>query len=323
MHRHDRHGTRPYVIPVAILSVSFLACAVAVPADERVTAVDRQGVTSVEHNGKPLLEYRSQPNPMKLYVSRWYTPQGTQVLRDSPHDHVHHRALMYAIGIDGCDFWSEEPADQYGRQLAADAVQVTARTANGRSQVVIRQPITWVDTAGQVLATESRTITAHCDVIPAASLLTWAFTLTPTEAKPEIELWGRHYFGLGMRFVETMDTGAELMFAGDAPSVEVRGSEKLTRATWCAMRGTAEGKPITVAMFDAPGNPRHPATWFTMDTPFAYLSATMNLDAEKLTISRQQPLQAQYGVAIWDGTVDAAVIERAYRTWLELATGHQ
>jgi hypothetical protein len=320
MHRSCRYSIGPCVIQVATLAVSCVTSALAAPQDARITAVDRDGVTSVEYNGQPLLEYRSQPNPMKLYIARWYTPQGTQVLRDSPHDHVHHRALMYAIGIDGCDFWSEEPADQYGRQLAAEAVQVAARTANGRSELVIRQPIHWVSPAGQVLATESRTITADCNVVPSASLLTWAFSLTPTEAKPKIELWGRHYFGLGMRFVESMDTGAALLFAGDAPSVAVRGSERLTRATWCAMQGTADGKPITVAMFDAPGNPRHPATWFTMDAPFAYLSATLNLDAEKLTVSRQQPLQAKYGVAVWDGTVDAADIDRAYHTWLELAT---
>lgn len=333
MHRPCSDWRWLCAIRLATLSIGSLICAIAAPTSaqtttEQITASDAQGVTTVEHNGKPLLEYQSQSHPMKLYVSRWYTPQGTQVLRDSPHDHVHHRALMYALGIDDCDFWSEEPADQFGRQRAAGAVQLASRSADGRSQVVIRQPIDWVNPAGQVLATESRTITADCGVVPSASLLTWALTLTPTEAKPEVELWGRHYFGLGMRFVESMDTGAEFVFAGDAQGVDVRGSEKLTRAVWCAIHGTADGKPITVAMFDAPDNPRSPAAWFTMNVPFAYLSATLNLDDEtsspgaaKLTISRQQPLRVRYGVAAWDGTIGPAEIDRAYHTWVERMIG--
>jgi hypothetical protein len=117
-----------------------------------------------------------------------------------------------------------------------------------------------------------------------------------------------------MRFVESMDTGGEFLTPAEEEGVVVQGTEKATRATWSAFHGNADGKPVTVAMFDAPDNPRHPATWFTMTAPFAYLSATMNL-TEKMTISRDQPLKAKYGVAVWDGTVDKAEIERVYQAW--------
>ncbi len=123
---------------------------------------DQGGVTSIQHDGQLLLEYRSQPNPMKVYVSKWCTPQGTQVLRDSPHDHVHHRALMFAIGIDNCDFWSEVPPQDYGKQVLRWTASVRLRPAsNGRSQVVIKQTINWVNPQSEVLAVESRVITAH------------------------------------------------------------------------------------------------------------------------------------------------------------------
>ena len=61
-----------------------------------------------------------------------------------------------------------------------------------------------------------------------------------------------------------------------------------------------------------------------MNVPFAYLSATLDLDKENglskeaLTISRDKPLEVKYGVAAWDGEVDKAEIERAYQTWLQL-----
>ena len=42
-------------------------------------------------------------------------------------------------------------------------------------------------------------------------------------------------------------------------------------------------KRTTVAVFDHPTNPRHPATMFTMPN-FAYISATLNLMKEPLKV---------------------------------------
>jgi hypothetical protein len=225
---------------------------------------------------------------------------------------------MYAIGIDGCDFWSEEPPQDFGSQVPVGGIHTAAQFADGRGQVVIQQTIHWISPQEDVLAVESREITAHVVPEQPASLLTWEFTLTPTEARPQVELWGRHYFGLGIRFVESMDTGSTFLTPGTEQSVPVRGSEQLVQATWCAVRGSAGGEPITVAMFDAPQNPRHPATWFTMNQPFAYMTATLNLAEEKMTITRDQPLHARYGVAAWDGAVDKNAIQRVYEQWLAL-----
>lgn len=278
---------------------------------------DREGVTVVQQNGKMLLEYRSQSNPMKLYVSKWFTPAGIQILRDSPHDHVHHRALMFAVGVDGCDFWSEEPADQYGKQVATGALSTSSASSNGDTRVTLQQAIRW-DTPQQVCAAnESRTIVLDAEANAKYSLLTWCSTLSPPEGKTTIELWGRHYFGLGARFIESMDKGARFVTPGNETGREVRGTEKVTRANWCALYGDADGKPVTVAMFDAPENPRHPAAWFTMTDPFAYLSATLDLDVEKLTVTSDKPLKVCYGVAAWDGHVKKAEIERAYQAWLK------
>ncbi|MHB8969168.1 MAG: DUF6807 family protein [Pirellulaceae bacterium] len=298
--------------------IVFVVCACRTPLRaQSIAEIDKAGVVTVQENGQTLLEYRSLPNPMKVYLSKWFTPQGTQVLRDSPSDHVHHHALMYALGIDDCDFWSEVPAKNYGKQVPASEASVMASSSGDHCQVVIKQAINWVNTQDQVLAVEAREITALRGEVQAASLLTWSTTLTPTEAKPEVELWGSHYFGLGMRFVESMDKDVTFVTPGNETGTVVRGSEKLTRATWCALRAKADGKPVTIAMFDAPSNPRHPATWFTM-TAFTYLSATLDLAKEKMTISRDHPLQVKYGVAAWDGEVDKAEIERVYQVWLKL-----
>jgi len=94
-----------------------------------------------------------------------------------------------------------------------------------------------------------------------------------------------------------------------------RGEERLVEADWCAYTALVDGKPVTVAMFDHPDNPR-PATWFTMKTPFAYLSATMRTHEKPLEIKTNQTLWVRYGIAVWDGTRDRVVIERTYKKWL-------
>ena len=74
--------------------LTVLVCTVSsAHADGIAVEEDQHGEASVTNDGRLLLKVRTQPSPMKLYVSQLFTPQGTQVLRDSPHDHVHHHAL--------------------------------------------------------------------------------------------------------------------------------------------------------------------------------------------------------------------------------------
>lgn len=309
------------------LFLLVLLGAVSLPA-QNLTVVTQAGKSEVKVNGQPLLEYQRKPNPSKLYISRWYTPEGVQVLRDSPHDHVHHHALMFAIGIDGVDFWSETPLDERGRQVGTADTAYTAYTGDtgdtgddvgGEPDVAaIEQEVNWIAPDGTVVAEEARQIRACVGVISNASLLTWQSALRPASDHDKIELWGRHYFGLGLRFVESMDEGSEFVMAGGEAGTGVRGSEKLTRSAWCAVQGDAGGNPVTLALFDDPDNPRHPATWFTMTSPFAYLAATLRLHEEPLMVAKGHELTCRYGLALWDGRIEKEKIEAAYRKWLRL-----
>lgn len=285
-----------------------------VQADDLKTD-SRDGVIKIQRNGKPWLQYFSDPHPSRGYISHWYSPAGVQILRDSPHDHVHHHALMYAVAIDGVDFWSEEPQKDYGQQMVRSS-RTSGQTTDGRATATIQETVDWIAPDGKTLAIENREIKAQMGLVPGASLLTWQLTMRPSAGKQTVELGGSHYFGLGLRFVESMDKDGIFMFPSGSIGEGVRGSEKLTPAAWCAYQAQVDGQPVTVAMFDAPQNPRHPATWFTMTDPFAYLSATMNLSKERLKISREQPLRARYGIALWDGHRTASEIEAAHSLWL-------
>ena len=56
---------------------------------------------TVRSGDRTLLEYCTAASPRKPYVKQLFTPGGIQILRDSPFDHKHHHALMFAVAVDG------------------------------------------------------------------------------------------------------------------------------------------------------------------------------------------------------------------------------
>lgn len=258
--------------------------------------------------GQPVLEYQRAANPFKPYVAQLRTPSGVAVLRDSPHDHVHHRALMFALAVEGVSFWEEKAAA--GRQVPRTFQQEGAR---------LTQTLDWTAANDRVLLLEERTIRLHGESDLPATLLTWRSRLRPARDLASVKLTGHHYYGLGARFVIPMDKDGVFQNAAGAAGESVRGTERLTPAAWCAYTAAIEGKPVTFAIFDHPANLRHPPRMFTMMGPFAYLAATLNLWKEPHTLAAAQPLDLRYGVALWDGKIEAAAIEALYRRWLQLA----
>jgi LacI family transcriptional regulator len=275
--------------------------------------VDGSSVTikSVE---RPLMVYRYVENPAKPYLSMLYSPGGVNVLRDSPADHKHHHGLMFAVAVDGVDFWSENP--NCGRQINRSKEAAKIVPQHGDALAFGPQQIDWVGPGGaKLVLRETRRVAVRRVPQSNATLVTWRTRLEPPPGKDSVTLTGSTYFGLGMRFVRSMDTGGHFVNADGKTGVAGTNN---ARSAWCAYSASAEGKPVTVAVFDSPTNPRHPATWFTMDSAFAYVSATLDLSRQPLAIRSGKPLELCYRVAVWDDKVDAATIAALYReatTW--------
>jgi hypothetical protein len=270
---------------------------------------------SVFDGGRLVLHYREANVPMKPYVDQVFSPRGVQVLRDSPHDHQHHHGLMFATTVDGVDFWGEV-GQGYGKEI------VTVH--DGIEKGGFGELLEWIGpTSKKPLLIELRAIHVFKAPDLGAMLIEWRSRLGTPPGKDAAVLTGAHYVGLGMRFVQSMDSGGRFFNADDKPGEIVRGDERVTPVKWCAYTAKAEGKPVTVAIFDHPKNFRHPATMFTMSTPFAYLSATCNVWKEPITIKASKPLDLRYGVAVWDGAADKKTVEKLYQRWLKLSGNGQ
>ena len=274
-------------------------------------------------DGKEVYRQKLENNTFKPCVDVLCTPTGRNILRDSPWDHIHHHALMFAIGVNGVDFWGEFD-DTRGKQIVTSSRSrdfwIDGYPNFPKSVRQDKAALDWTIPGGTVVLKETRNITVTCQSDPNATLLTWHSQLTTSDSGTAVTLDGDHYYGLGMRFDESMDKNGRF-FANDniEPGEIVRGDERLTQCQWMAYTAKLHDEPVTVAVFDSPKNPR-PMLVFTMGEAggaFAYISATVNLFREKLELTKDKPQDFVYGVAVWDGEQTAEAIEKVYQLWLK------
>ena len=333
-------GIPPCGNPVIfLLAVGLLASTVSYTAlaENPLGLTTKESIVSVHAGERLLLRYRYRDVPFKPYVEQLFSPGGTNVLRDAPSDHLHHHALMFAVTVDGVNFWEEQQAP--GRQVHRSFTNMridkpddlpraspvrsscsrrdrecTGVTSNGAS---FTECIDWTNPRSkELLLKEHRTIEVCQMKEPQVTLLSWQSRFELPPEKKSATLTGAHYHGLGMRFLKSMDVGGQFRNAAGRAGDVVRGDERLVQARWCAYTAKANEKTVTIAMFGHPDNLRHPAQWFTMTKPFAYLSATLNLHKELLKVTSDKPLVLRYAVVLWDNQVGNEQIEKVYNWWV-------
>lgn len=302
---HRLHDCLPWM---AVILLPLILCGAAIAQDSLQIAKDDSLIT-IRCGDRDVLRYRFADVPYKPYVSEFLTPGGVNILRDSPSDHKHHHGLMFAIKVDGINFWEEH--------MAPGLQKVThfGETESCENQAAFSHGVDWINPPdGRTLLQETRKIEVNSVKDSEASLLTWQCQFSCPAGKPSATLTGSHYHGLGMRFLASMDEGGHFQNADGGTGVDGTNESK---SRWCAYSAKADGKLVTVAMFDHPDNHRHPATWFTMDQGFAYMSDTMYLHKEPVIVNAAKPLLLRYGVALWDGSPEPDAIEKMYKNWLD------
>ena len=313
-----------------LASMAAIAMSVVLAGSQAVQAQEPLQVTMDANNiwicegRSSILQYCYKGVPFKPYVKELYSPGGVNVLLDAPADHLHHHGLMFAVSADGTNFWEETSTAGRQTQIGSTDVQILDLFGDpyawSARRVRFAADVYWCPPEGRRPLVERRTIEVCRKNTPGtsalATALAWQSELTTRRSRVQpVTLTGSHYFGLGLRFPRSMDASGEFINADAREGTVFRGEERLVRSNWCAYRATSDGKPVTVAMFGHPDNPREPVTWFTMAKPFAYMSATLGLHEQALEVSPRQPLTLRYGVAIWDRHIPPVQIDAFYREW--------
>jgi len=290
-------------IAVALMCAAFTSASENTNNAEQASAQPSETIV-LKKEGTPLAQYRYVDVPFKPYIDELRTPTGRNILRDAPWDHLHHHGLMFALQVGHCHFWPEWD-DYCGRQIT------TSIHAEADS---LETKLDWKDPQ-RTLATEVRKINVGKG--DNFTFLDWQSTLTAVADtmlgadNPGVG----YYYGLGMRFDETMDKeGRFFNDTGKHDGQITNNDERLKHCRWMAYTAKLEGKPVTVAVFDHPSNPV-PMLAFTMGetgTSFAYLSATMNLHRKPVELKAGQSFSTKYRVALWEGEVSPETVEKAY-----------
>jgi hypothetical protein len=319
------------IVPAACLSLASVTWLSAAERDgDRSTPrleVDRTQATtawSVVYEGKKLLVYSFEPQKFKPYVQELRTLKGDNVLRDAPHDHLHHHALMYGIRVNGVNFWEETTG--CGVQKVVESSQPVLGFANvdGQKlpQATISEVLRWVapedaflpNAAPVALLIERRTLVLTVNPRHQEVALEWRSQFEVGPKTNTVVLAGANYHGLGMRFPQDCDPVAVHSLAGNRPDL-ANNRQDVSAAAWAAVSFDLPGRPATVALAGHPANMRGDATFFSMLTPFAYLSATQNLDKETLVYHSGDRFELRYLVLLYPEAKPSDILRQRIDTW--------
>ena len=263
------------------------------------------------------------PAQIKPYVRALSPLGGTNILRDSPFDHKHHHALMFAFKVNGVNFWEETP-DCGVEKFVEGSFKLALKSAPGvPRQIGLSHRFHWVagpdarlaDTSGAALLIEDRTLTVRADKSSGELALRWHSAFRVGPKAPEVTLTGANYHGLGMRFRQDLDPLAVHLIGGKQP--DLSGSRQdVSPALWGAVTFDAPGKPATIAVFGSPRNPGGETRFFSMKQPFAYLSATAGLDQKPIRFKSGDTFEFDYLVTIYPEIKSADFLATRGRRWL-------
>ncbi|MDR2643167.1 MAG: PmoA family protein [Planctomycetaceae bacterium] len=268
---------------------------------------DQKSTTVLLKSGESIVaDYCYKNVPFKPYISKLRTPSGYNILRDAPYDHLHHHALMFAVNVNGCDFWAEN-STKCGKQIT---ISIKPKSDNATEE--LQSELEWQDGNAKLLLREQRRISVLRG--DGVVFLNWQTKLIAADKDVELDKSNHYYAGLGLRFDQTMDKGGR--FFSDSESTNkfesIRGDERLTECKWMAYTAKLDGKPVTVAVFGYLDNPV-PTLAFTMGNAgksFAYLGISHNLHRKPVVIKSGDTLELNYLVAVWDGEPTPETIEK-------------
>ncbi|MCA1902787.1 MAG: PmoA family protein [Candidatus Hydrogenedens sp.] len=249
---------------------------------------------------RKIADYRYTKVPFKPYIKRFYTPSGLQVLEDAPHDHLHHHGLMFAIQVNDTNYWEESEKSGHQIHQTFSAVNIDTNTTITMSSFI--EELNWKSPANDApQLTEIRKVSSGYWAQENANVIFWETHLENPSDTDTAKLSGHHYFGLGMRLLKTPLENVTIITPVEDNLENVRGDEYLRNAPWCGIVVKNEIGTFTLLIVDSQESLRFPSRWFTMRTPFVYISATRNLWKETFEIPPKNKVLCKHALVLWDG----------------------
>ncbi len=225
-------------------------------------------------DGAPFTEYRpggaADGGGHLPYLWPVHGPGGRALTRSWPmaegageeQDHPHHRSLWFAHGAVGPAESSERHDFWTGRDGAAIVHREIVAVESG-AVGVLRTANAWLAPGGAEVLRDQRTMTFRAGSLPSGGA--WRavdFDLRLRAGEAPVVLGDTKEGTMAIRVAPTLRHRGEHAAGAMRSSEGVEGADVWgKRAAWVHYAGPVEGKPVGVAIFDHPGNFRHPTWW--------------------------------------------------------------
>ena len=281
------------------------------------------GELTVKYKDQKLLVYAFASNQFKPYVRELYTLSGDNVLRDAPPDHLHHHGLMFAIRVNGTNFWEERDAPGVEKHVEMIS-HLTGNTQTGLPQARFTEIIHWVpemhraatNSGAAALLLEERTLTVTVDEASQEVALQWDAQFEVGPVKGKVTLHGANYNGLGLRLPESFNHKAQFQNSANQPYMG-NNTQDVIPAQWTSVSGRIDGRETMLALFASTKNAPGKSEFFTMLDPFAYLSATQGLDKKPIECSAGERFQWSFLLAVYPQNKTGDFVRNRFGKWVK------
>jgi hypothetical protein len=294
---------------------------------------------AVEVGGKPFTTFYFGPESPKPYLHPLRSAEGTIITRGYPMvknipgehtDHPHHRAMFFTHGdINHIDFWGEGTPSK-AQQTAGGTYYSSEELPKGRTLFrkleemksgpdsgTLRALFDLVGSDGKAIGSETQGYTFRGD--DSSRIIDCAFTITADRGIP-LKMGDTKEGTFAIRVARALEkpTVKMLNSEGKVGEKEIWGK----RAEWVDYSGTVSGEKLGVAIFDNPGNIKHPTYWHARDyglfavNPFGEHDFYNDPKRDgSVTIPAGQSLTLRYRVFIHHGDAAEAHVADAYKQY--------
>ncbi|HBR94569.1 MAG TPA: hypothetical protein DEA90_10435 [Opitutae bacterium] len=250
-------------------------------------------------------------DPYKPHIHPLRSPVGHTISASQPHDHDHHRGLMFALQTKEVNFWAEVPeaeGEAVGRQRHVRFDDVV----ESGERVGFSQQLVWEDVEGrQEVFREQRSI--YCSV-GSGGIFQWDWRTELVSLRRQtliLSKWSApnpsgqkvSFNGLGCRFIRsfgwTGPTGSSMQLDGQAADFEASGFGARNQSA--SFIGAIDGlRPIPRVKYTVTQQETDDQAYFIVNHPaFAYCAVGPS-NLEPLELSEGQVLALDYRIEVGD-----------------------
>lgn len=275
---------------------------------------------TISFNHRPVLVYAYSARQYKPYIKALFDLSGYNVLLDAPADHLHHHGIMYAVMVNGVNYWQERQETGTERSIRIEGQQVGINE-RGLPYASFIDVIEWLDPAGrgtpegeQPFLQERRTISVTVDEPNKEVAVQWSADFAVGTHTKSIVLTGDPYNGLGLRLSKDFDS--RVTHRNSEKTLDSReGDPNISKARWTAASINLAAQASMVAVFGDLGNHLGDPVYFLMYKPFAYISATQALDKNKLEYPAGARYRLNFLVTVYPQVKGSEFLQKRAQDW--------